>query len=64
MQKIKHGIMARRKAGSLAVIAGWQHNAVADGLTEEMTLQGVAIDATLGMGVAEQEREPQKRELS
>ena len=59
MQKIEHGITPRRTAGSRGVVAGRQHNAVVDGLTEDSAFQRVAIDAALRVGLtrtgAEQE---------
>src|ERR1700691_2034081 len=62
MQKIEHGIMPWRTAGSGGGVAGWQHHAVADDLSEDTALQCVAIDAVLSVGLAEQERnyEPYK----
>src|ERR1039457_4390897 len=64
MQKIKHWITPRRRAGSRRAVAGWQHNAVVNGLTEEATFQRVAIDAALGVDLAEQERATRQCEPS
>jgi hypothetical protein len=64
MQKIKRWITPRRRAGSRQVVAGWQHNAVVNGLTEDATFQRVAIDAALGVGSAQKERNQKQGEPS
>jgi len=64
MQKIKHRITPRRRAGSRRVVAGWQHNTVVNGLPEDTTFQRVAIDAALGVDLGEQERDTKKSEPS
>jgi hypothetical protein len=57
VQEIKHRITPRRMPGSCSVIIRWQHNAVMDSSTEDVTLQRVAIDAALRVTWANQERD-------
>src|SRR5580698_2579009 len=56
MQKIERGIAPWRAARRRSVVAGWQHDAVVDSLAEDTTFQCIAINASLRVGFAEQQR--------